>query len=487
MAHCVDRNSYITLSKEDRTTLESWQHSEIISSAMANRARVILLLADGLSVSDICKAVGLSRNIVYKWIKRYRLYGVRGLARLRKEPQRKDERSRTPKRTPNKRQDTFDIKLSDKERRLLRTWQRSETTNAALAKRGRVILRLASGKTVSETSRTVGMSRQQIYMLGNRFKLHGVKGLNKSPRRGIKKAEQEYIRSAVFSILHAPPSEYNINRTSWRLVDLKMCLAKEGIHVSKNLISQIVKSAGYSWRRARVVLTSNDPDYRRKLGEIQTILSSLGDNDFFFSIDEFGPIAIKMRGGKRLVAPNEYPTIPQFQKSKGRLIMTAALELKSNQITHFYSKKKNTTEMIKLLEILLSKYSSAERLYLSWDNARWHVARKLKRRVKEINSLEYRAEHSCPYVELAPLPSGAQFLNVIESVFSGMARAIIHNSDYDSVNECRKAIDRYIKERNRHYRQNPKRAGKKIWGQERVKPVFRVSNNCKDPKWSKKW
>jgi hypothetical protein len=28
--------------------------------------------------------------------------------------------------------------------------------------------------------------------------------------------------------------------------------------------------------------------------------------------------------------------------------------------------------------------------------------------------------------------SGAQFLNVIESVFSGMARAIIHNSDYDS-------------------------------------------------------
>src|ERR1700722_2787875 len=28
----------------------------------------------------------------------------------------------------------------------------------------------------------------------------------------------------------------------------------------------------------------------------------------------------------------------------------------------------------------------------------------------------------------APLPAGAQFLNVIESVFSGMSRAVIHNS-----------------------------------------------------------
>jgi hypothetical protein len=45
---------------------------------------------------------------------------------------------------------------------------------------------------------------------------------------------------------------------------------------------------------------------------------------------------------------------------------------------------------------------------------------------------------------LAPLPAGAQFLNVIESVFSGMARAVIDNSNYGSVDEARAAIDRYI-------------------------------------------
>jgi hypothetical protein len=44
-----------------------------------------------------------------------------------------------------------------------------------------------------------------------------------------------------------------------------------------------------------------------------------------------------------------------------------------------------------------------------------------------------------PYIETAPLPAGAQFLNVIESVFSGMARAIIHNSDCPSVEAAKEA------------------------------------------------
>ena len=86
------------------------------------------------------------------------------------------------------------------------------------------------------------------------------------------------------------------------------------------------------------------------------------------------------------------------------------------------------------------------------------------------------------YVELAPLPASAQFLNVIESVFTGMARAIIHNSNYGSVDEAMAAIDRYFAERNEHFQTYPKRAGKKIWGYERVPCEFSEAQNCKDPK-----
>ena len=42
-----------------------------------------------------------------------------------------------------------------------------------------------------------------------------------------------------------------------------------------------------------------------------------------------------------------------------------------------------------------------------------------------------------------------------------MARAIIHNSNYSSVDECKNAIDRYFLERNNEFIANPERAGKR--------------------------
>ena len=68
-----------------------------------------------------------------------------------------------------------------------------------------------------------------------------------------------------------------------------------------------------------------------------------------------------------------------------------------------------------------------------------------------------------PLIELVPLPTSSQFLNVIEAIFSGMKRAVVHHSDYRDVPEMKKAISLHFTERNAHFRENPRRAGKKIW------------------------
>ena len=304
--------------------------------------------------------------------------------------------------------------------------------------------------------------------------------LRKKRRANKKYQDPEYIRT-FFKILHAPPSAYGFNRTNWRQNDIKKVMAQKGFKICKGHIARIIKDAGYRYRKAKTVLTSNDPEYKEKVKVITDILSNLGLKEKFFSVDEYGPFAIKLQGGKSLVSPDQIKIVPQWQKSKGSIIITAALELSSNQVTHFYSENKNSEEMIKLLEILIQKYDQEDCIYFSWDAASWHASKKFKSKVQEINSKKYKFKTKYPLVKLAPLPTCSQFLNVIESVFSGMARAIIHNSDFLSVEECKNAIDRYFEERNRHFRENPKRAGKKIWGMERVKAVFDESNNCKDP------
>jgi DDE superfamily endonuclease len=135
--------------------------------------------------------------------------------------------------------------------------------------------------------------------------------------------------------------------------------------------------------------------------------------------------------------------------------VTAALELATNQVTHFYSEKKNTEEIIKLIDMLARRYRHLSCIYISWDAASWHNSKRLTGKIEAINVMAYVT--GSPRIELVPLPARAQFLNVIESIFSGMARAIIHNSNYASKEEAKAAIDRYFDERNAHFRANPKR------------------------------
>jgi len=353
-----------------------------------------------------------------------------------------------------------------------------------MTERKKALAVLASKKGIPNgvIARFLNLSPKTTRRYYDLIREQGTDGLFSRKRSGVLKSEDTRFTDPVIATLHAPPSTYGINRTTWKQDDLRRVLADRGISISKQNIRATLKKAGYRWRKAKRVLTSTDPEYREKLAAITTILSTISPTERFFSIDEFGPFYITKKPGRKLIAPGEIYSIPQHQKSRGRLIVTAALELCTNQVTHFYSDRKNTAEMIRLVDILLEQYAGAKKLYLSWDAASWHMSKRFYEMVADVN-VRRQLYPVCPRIELAPLPAGAQFLNVIESVFSGMARAIIHNSDYQSTSEAKTAIDRHFEERNASFRENPKRAGNKIWGKERTPPVFSGSNNCKDPTW----
>ena len=349
-------------------------------------------------------------------------------------------------------------------------------------KKAAAVLANLRGVPIRTIAVSLSITRVSVRKYVRVFAAGGVEALFANGRRiGGRRADNQATRRAVFALLHEPPSAIGINRTTWRMADLTQVLRERGTPVCAQVVREITRSAGWRWRKARKVLTSTDPEYRAKMHHMRSILAELQENEAFFSIDEFGPFSIRAQGGRALVAPGEILTVPQYQKSKGSLIMTAALELSRNQITHFYSPRKDTGEMLRMLAKLIQEYKHKSRVYLSWDAASWHISKMLRDHVDQHNEAIIKGETAGPAVALAPLPAGAQFLNVIESVFSGMARAIIANSNYASIDEARAAIDRYIQERNEKFRCTPKRAGGTIWGAERESPQFSESNNCKDP------
>lgn len=347
---------------------------------------------------------------------------------------------------------------------------------AAARKRLLAVLASEEGFALKVIAKHLGIAQNTVRRSRLLYEQGGVDALTHQKARARTADDSEY-RDALFKLLHEPPSQSGFNRTSWRIADLMVEMAKRGFPACRAVLRETIAKSGFRWRAARVVLTSSDPHYQEKLERVQGVLSKLKKNECFFSIDEYGPFSMKAMPGRALTAPGELATVPQWQKSRGRLIVTAALELSENQVTHFYSTAKNTAEMLKLIERLLVDYASKRTLYLSWDAASWHDSKRLKKYVDRHN----RAASSGPRLELVPLPASSQFLNVIESVFSGMSRAIIHSSNYASLDDAKAAIDKYFASRNEHFRQRPKRAGDWIWGRERSPASFSVSNNCKDP------
>ena len=70
----------IRLTLAERQMLLTWQRATALRAGLVRRARIILLLADGVTITDIAATVGLSRRHTYKWIQRFGQTGLEGLA-----------------------------------------------------------------------------------------------------------------------------------------------------------------------------------------------------------------------------------------------------------------------------------------------------------------------------------------------------------------------------------------------------------------------
>ena len=69
----------IRLTPTERRTLLTWQRATTVPAGLARRARLLLLLANGMTITAAAATVGLSRQHTYKWIQRFLAEGVAGL------------------------------------------------------------------------------------------------------------------------------------------------------------------------------------------------------------------------------------------------------------------------------------------------------------------------------------------------------------------------------------------------------------------------
>src|SRR3954453_17613176 len=73
------RACQITLSHEDRSTLERWSRGRSTQARLVTRARVVLAAADGKQNKDVAAELNISRGAVARWRDRFAASGVAGI------------------------------------------------------------------------------------------------------------------------------------------------------------------------------------------------------------------------------------------------------------------------------------------------------------------------------------------------------------------------------------------------------------------------
>jgi transposase len=357
--------------------------------------------------------------------------------------------------------------IRDKDASVLRKWRSSnDKRNWQKA----VAILESRNQSIKGIATKIERSEDHVRSWIQAFNRFGLEGLRKSAeRRGrneshdMRAVVRERKARRILEIFHARPNAYGINRSNWNRPSIKRAYEQEHReNISVSTVGELLRRSGYTVRKARKVFSSPDPNYRDKVELLLSTLHNLKSSEFLFFVDELGPLHVKKYGGRALVRKNEVLTYQQEQKHRGVIMMSGAVSATTNQVTWVYGPAKDTSAMIDLMELLYNQYFSASKLYVTWDAASWHRSATLVDWLDAFNTTTKRTNEG-PLIELIPLPTSSQFLNVIEAVFSSMKRAVIHHSDYRDVPEMKIAISRHFTERNAYFLENPRRAGKKIW------------------------
>jgi transposase len=358
----------------------------------------------------------------------------------------------------------LDVPLSDDEKHRLRLYQAGKHKKHSV--KASAILMIDEKRSMLEIGLELGAATRTIYRWLRDFNEKRIDFVETKVSSPARKQAKELRKERVIDIIHKQPSFFGINRTSWTYGTIaRAYMATYGEHLTNEKIQYIVKSTGCTWRRARTVWTSPDPLYREKISKVMETLRGVKENEAFFFIDEAGPYQVKKYGGRALSVKEDRREIPEHQESKGKVLIIAALEAIQNQVIWRFIRSKQTANIIAILDQICFSYSAYSKVFITWDSISSHSANELTRWTENHN-LEVSSTGIGPTITVVPLPSRAQFLNVIEAVFSGMKKAVIANSDYASKKEMEAAISRHFEERNQYFLENPKRAGNKIWDKE---------------------
>jgi transposase len=354
------------------------------------------------------------------------------------------------------------LELTQAQRVTLKELAGSRTAPNREVERAKVLLGYAEGTSITELQRQLGVGRPMIYKCIDKALAAGVQmGLKDKYHRPHEPEISDEAKAWVVSLACSKPKDHGLAAELWSISALAkfVCERAEAagfarlINAGKSTVWRILDDNDIKPHKIRYYLEKRDPDFDRKMQEVLMVYRDVSiytegavhdarpNPIYTVSVDE--KPGVQAIG---LTAP-DLPPVPGKASAVGRdyeyirhgtVSILAGIDLHSGHIFANVEDRHRSVEFIALLKQLDEHYPQGAIIRVVLDNHSAHIS---KETVAYLSTRPGRFE----YVHT---PKHGSWLNLIECVFSKMARTFLRHIRVKSKDELKTRILKGIAEIN---------------------------------------
>lgn len=323
-----------------------------------------------------------------------------------------------------------DVILTADERRVLEGWARTGRGRADLARRARIILRLAAGASYSEIVRGLGVSSRSVACWKQRFLETRTEGLHGRYRKNPPTVLTPALEARILAWTRKAPPD---GSTHWSTRKLARHLKLS----SHTFVQRAWARAGLKPHRLERYMRSTDPDFEAKAADVIGLYLHPPQHAAVFCLDEKTAIQALDRVDPVLpLSPGRAERHGFEYKRHGTLSLFAALDTRTGDVLGQTAARHTSDEFLTFLQDVIATQPAGREIHFILDNLSTHKTPRVRRFV---------AQH--PHVHLHFTPTYSSWLNQIELWFAKIERDLLARGIFTSVTDLKRKIMKYI----RHY------------------------------------